>query len=108
VPADPQSKGGSEATVRVAKADLVPTDHNLRGEYENFAAPERACEEFMADVNTRAHRATLEPAVIRLAAEHEYLHRLPKLPHTVCFGGDPQGQMAVADLGWRRFVFGPA
>ncbi|MBV9334592.1 MAG: transposase family protein, partial [Solirubrobacterales bacterium] len=25
VPADPQSKGGSEATVRVAKADLVPT-----------------------------------------------------------------------------------
>jgi transposase len=30
VPADPQSKGGSEATVRIAKADLVPTDHNLR------------------------------------------------------------------------------
>jgi transposase len=28
VPADPQSKGGSEATVRVAKADLVPTAHN--------------------------------------------------------------------------------
>ena len=24
VPADPQSKGGSEATVRIAKADLVP------------------------------------------------------------------------------------
>ncbi len=29
VPADPQSKGGSEATVRVAKADLVPTVHRL-------------------------------------------------------------------------------
>ena len=41
VPADPQSKGGSEATVRVAKADLVPTDHNLRDEYEDFAALER-------------------------------------------------------------------
>ena len=27
-PADPQSKGGSEATVKIAKADLVPTDHN--------------------------------------------------------------------------------
>lgn len=26
VPADPETKGGSEATVRVAKADLVPTD----------------------------------------------------------------------------------
>ena len=44
VPADPQSKGGSEATVRVAKADLVPTDHNLRDEYEDFAGLERACE----------------------------------------------------------------
>lgn len=30
VPADPQTKGGSEATVRVAKADLVPTEANLR------------------------------------------------------------------------------
>jgi transposase len=29
VPADPETKGGSEATVRVAKADLVPTDANL-------------------------------------------------------------------------------
>jgi hypothetical protein len=86
VPADPQSKGGSEATVRVAKADLVPTDHNLRDEYEDFAALERACEEFMACVNTRAHRATMEPPVIRLAQEHERLHRLPKLPHTMCFG----------------------
>jgi hypothetical protein len=30
VPVDPQSKGGSEATVRIAKADPVPTEHNLR------------------------------------------------------------------------------
>ena len=33
----------------------------------------------------RPHRSTMEPPV-RLAAEHEWLHRLPKLPHTVCFG----------------------
>ena len=85
-PADPQSKGGSEATVRVAKADLVPTDHNLREEYVDFAALERACEEFMAEVNTRPHRATMEPPIVRLAEEHERLHRLPKLPHTMCFG----------------------
>ena len=64
----------------------MPTDHNLRDEYEDFAALERACEQFMADVNTRPHRATMEPPVMRLAAEHEWLHRLPKLPHTVCFG----------------------
>jgi transposase len=86
VPADPQSKGGSEATVRVARADLVPTDHNLRAEYRSFAELEVACEEFMAEVNTRPHRSTMEPPVIRLAEEHERLHRLPRLPHTVCFG----------------------
>ena len=29
VPFDPESKGGSEATVRIAKADLLPTEVNL-------------------------------------------------------------------------------
>jgi transposase len=29
VPADQQSKGGSEATVRIASADLVPTDATI-------------------------------------------------------------------------------
>jgi hypothetical protein len=80
------SKGGSEATVRVAKADLVPTDHNLRDEYADFAALEAACEQFMAEVNTRAHRVTRRPPVEMLAVEHEHLHRLPKMPHTLCFG----------------------
>jgi hypothetical protein len=37
VPADPESKGGPEATVRIAKADLVPTDVNLRDEYGSWA-----------------------------------------------------------------------
>jgi transposase len=85
-PADPQSKGGSEATVKIAKADLVPTDHNLRDEYEDFAALEAACEQFMAEVNTRAHRVTRRPPIEMLAEEHEHLHRLPRLPHTLCFG----------------------
>lgn len=86
VPADPQSKGGSEATVRIAKADLVPTDHNLRPAYASFAELEAACEEWMAHVNTRTHRSTMEPPVIRLAQEHERLHRLPRLAPMVCFG----------------------
>jgi transposase len=86
VPADPQSKGGSEATVRIAKADLVPTDHNLRAAYSSFAELEAACEQWMADVNTRPHRATQEPPMMRLAQEHERLHRLPRVPDTVCFG----------------------
>ena len=85
-PADSQSKGGSEATVKIAKADLVPTDHNLREEYADWRALEQACEEFMADVNTRPHRATREAPVVLLAQEHEHVHRLPRLPHTLCFG----------------------
>jgi hypothetical protein len=40
----------------------------------------------MADVNTRPHRSTQEPPVVRLASEHERLHRLPRVAHTVCFG----------------------
>jgi transposase len=86
VPADPESKGGSEATVKIAKADLVPTDHNLRPAYRSFGELEAACQAFMAEVNTRPHRSTLEAPVIRLAEEHEHLHRLPRLPHTMCFG----------------------
>ena len=35
VPHDPQTKGGSEATVRLAKADLVPTEANLLPAYAN-------------------------------------------------------------------------
>ena len=38
LPADAPSKGGSEATVRVAKADLVPTDANLLAAYADWAA----------------------------------------------------------------------
>ncbi len=100
-PADPQSKGGAEATVRVAKADLVPTDHNLLDEYEDWQALESACLEFMADVNTRPHRATRQPPVILLGQEHEHLHRLPRLPHTLCFGQtrkvDRQATVSVGD-----------
>jgi hypothetical protein len=100
-PADPQSKGGSEATVKIAKADLVPTDHNLRDQYADWAALEGACEQFMADVNTRPHRATRQPPVSLLAQEHEHLHRLPRLPHTLCFGQtrkvDRQSTVSVGD-----------
>ncbi len=100
-PADPQSKGGSEATVKIAKADLVPTDHNLREEYEDWQALEQACEQFMADVNTRPHRATRQAPVILLAQEHEHLHRLPRVGHTLCFGQtrkvDRQATVSIGD-----------
>ncbi len=53
MPADPQSKGGSQATVRVAKGDLVPTDANLLGEYARFSAFDAACGVFCVEVNAR-------------------------------------------------------
>lgn len=86
VVADPQSKGGSEATVRIATADLVPTDANLLPEYSSFAAYRLACDHFCDEVNTRPHRATRCPPIERLAQERERLHALPVEPYTAAFG----------------------
>jgi hypothetical protein len=86
VPADPQTKGGSEATVKVAKADLVPTSANLRDEYASFAEVEAACAAFCEQVNARAHRVTRRPPVELLAEERARLHPLPAAPYTLAFG----------------------
>jgi transposase len=86
VPADPESKGGSEATVRIAKAGLVPTEYNLRGEYADFGELEAACLAFCERVNTREHRVTRRAPAVMLAEERARLHPLPAMPHTVCFG----------------------
>jgi hypothetical protein len=45
---DPLSKGGSEATVKIAKADLVPTEHNLRPAYTSMGELQDACDQWMA------------------------------------------------------------
>ncbi|MGQ0616402.1 MAG: Mu transposase domain-containing protein [Acidimicrobiia bacterium] len=86
LPADAPSKGGSEATVRVAKADLVPTDANLVGDYPDWAALEAACERFCVEVNARVHRVTRRPPTEMLAEEQRRLHRLPEHPWTAAFG----------------------
>lgn len=85
-PADPASKGGTEATVRISKADLVPTEANLREEYASFAELEAACVEFCEQVNTRPHRVTRRAPVEMLAEERHRLHPVPAHPHTVAFG----------------------
>ena len=104
VPADPQSKGGVEATVKIAKADLLPSDFNLRPSYGSFAELEVACEQWMADVNTRPHRSTAEAPIIRLAEEHKRLHRLPRAPHTVCFGETRRvNRESVISVGGARY-----
>lgn len=86
LPADAPSKGGSEATVRVAKADLVPTDANLLPAYENWAALEAACEAFCDEVNGRMHRVTRRIPAEMLTEERSRLHVLPTHPYTAAFG----------------------
>ena len=86
VPADPESKGGSEAAVRVAKADLVPTDANLLDGYGSWAELVEACETFTADINARVHRETRRAPFDMLADEQSRLHRLPDTAFTAAFG----------------------
>ncbi len=85
-PADPASKGGSESTVKLAKADLVPKEANLLDEYACFAELEAACAAFCEQVNARTHRVTRRAPIDMLAEEQARLHRLPEQPHTVAFG----------------------
>jgi hypothetical protein len=89
VPADPATKGGSEACVRVAKADLVPTEANLLQEYASFAELEAACAAFCDQVNSRVHRVTRRTPVEMLAQEAHRLHPLPAAPFTAAFGMMP-------------------
>lgn len=86
VPRDPESKGGSEATVRIAKADLVPTAANLLEGYSCWAELVDACETFMAEVNGRDHRVTRRAPGELLVEEQQRLHRLPIRAYTVVFG----------------------
>lgn len=85
-PADPASKGGSESTVKIAKADLVPKDTNLLEQYGSFAELEAACDAFCQNVNARVHRVTRRAPADMLAQERARLHVLPEHPHTVAFG----------------------
>jgi hypothetical protein len=78
LPADPQAKGGSEATVRIAKADLVPTAANLLEDYPSFGALQSACEDFCQQVNARPHRVTRRAPVEMLAEEGPGCMRCPR------------------------------
>lgn len=86
VVADPESKGGSEATVRIAEADLVPCDANLLPAYASFAELEAACEQFGDQVNGRVHRVTKRVPAEMVVEERARLHRVPDHPYTVAFG----------------------
>lgn len=86
VVADPESKGGTEATVRIAKADVLPRPDNLVADYADFGSLERACSAATERFNTRVHRETGARPVERLELERPHLHQVPKEPYTVAFG----------------------
>lgn len=86
IPADPQSKGGSEATVRIAKADLVPTSANLLESYDSFADLAGASRASMDRFNSRDHRETRRVPNDALKDERQRLHPVPDEPHTLAFG----------------------
>jgi transposase len=85
-PYDPETKGGVEATVKIAKRDLVPTTANLRDEYASFGELVEAADAFCERVNTRPHRETGRPPVEMLAEERAWLHVLPVAAHTAALG----------------------
>ncbi len=85
-PADPESKGGSEHTVKLAKADLIPTDVNLVGTFTSFSQLEAACEAFCDRVNARVHRETARRPVDALADERARLHVICDEPYAAALG----------------------
>src|SRR5262249_34563793 len=96
VPYDPESKGGVEATVKIAKADLVPTTANLAAAYSSFAELADACFDWCERVNARVHRETRATPASRLSVEHKHLHVLPAEPYLLALGEErlvhPQDQ----------------
>jgi transposase len=86
VPYDPESKGGSESTVRVAKADLVPTEANLAPGYGGWMEVIDASVQAMTRFNHRVHRETLAVPADRLVGELAHLHAIPEAPYTAAFG----------------------
>jgi len=87
-PFDPETKGGSEHTVKIAKADLVPTTANLRDAYTGFGELAEACVDWCDRVNARIHRETGAAPADRLVVERRHLHVLPAEPHAVALGAE--------------------
>ncbi|QIS23414.1 IS21 family transposase [Nocardia terpenica] len=85
-PFDPESKGGAEHTVKIAKADLVPTTANLLPEYGSFTELADACWSWCERVNARPHRETGAAPIARLSIEREHLHVLPVEPNAIALG----------------------
>jgi transposase len=104
VPADPESKGGSEATVRIVKADLVPTTANLRDAYHSFAELRAETAMWCESVNARPHRETGRAPIDMLAEEQARLHPVPRDPYVAALGERRMvSRSSVISLGGVRY-----
>jgi transposase len=88
-PFDPETKGGVEHTVKIAKPDLIPTATNLAPEYASFAEFADACAGWCERINARPNRATGVAPIERLAQEGPKLHVLQTEPHLLALGEEP-------------------
>ncbi len=75
----------------MAKADLVPTDANLRHRYVDCPGLVTAGTAVEADINVRRHRETGRGPAEALAEERAHLHRLPIEPYTAALGETRKG-----------------
>jgi transposase len=80
VPYDPASKGGSESTVKLAKADLVPTQASLLPAYRSFAELESACRVFCEHIRYHC-QAQGRAARLRSAVERALPHAVIVVDH---------------------------
>ncbi len=72
--------------MRIAKADIIPTDTNLLTAYDTFAQLEEASAAAMERFNTRVHAVTRRVPAEMLTVEAEHLHPVPAEPYTAAFG----------------------
>lgn len=86
VPYDPETKGGSESSVKLAKADIVPTEANLLDDYARFGALVSACDEYCEVVNARPHTETRRAPDEMIADERSRMHPVPTEAFTVALG----------------------
>jgi hypothetical protein len=86
VPADPETKGGSESSVKLAKADIVPTQANLLDAYGSFGELEAACAAQESTLNNRPHSLTRLVPAEALKTERHFLHPVPDTAYAAAFG----------------------
>lgn len=83
---DRATKGGAHASVKLAKADLVPKNTNLLGEYESFAAQGAPCQTPADGINAREARLGARCHKSALVPKKERFHPLPERPYPLAVG----------------------